>query len=165
MVELKTLTPEAIPRALEKAERYRLLNEPQEAESICEDVLQIEPDHQEALVMLLLALTEQFDEGLGDRVHAAQELVPRLRGKYEQAYYAGIILERQGKARLHGGGPGAAVMARDCAREAMVYYEKAESLRPAGNDDALLRWNACARLLMRMANVSEAPEPFEPMLE
>ena len=26
--------------------------------------------------------------------------------------------------------------------------EKAEELRPPGNDDALLRWNACARIIM-----------------
>ena len=59
--ELKTLSPEAVPRALEKAERYRLLNEPGEAESICLDALDVEPDNQEALVTLLLALTDQFD--------------------------------------------------------------------------------------------------------
>jgi hypothetical protein len=29
----------------------------------------------------------------------------------------------------------------------MTWYEKAEAARPAGNDDAILRWNACLRLL------------------
>ena len=28
----------------------------------------------------------------------------------------------------------------------MASYERAESLRPPDNDDACLRWNACARL-------------------
>ena len=54
MYELKRLTKEAVPRALEKAERYRLLNEPTEAESICQDILRVEPDNQPALVVLLL---------------------------------------------------------------------------------------------------------------
>ena len=39
MFELKPLSREAIPAALEKAMRYRLLNEPGAAESICHDVL------------------------------------------------------------------------------------------------------------------------------
>ena len=55
MFELKRLSEEAIPAALEKATRYRLLNEPAEAESICHDVLQIDPENQQALVVLLLA--------------------------------------------------------------------------------------------------------------
>ena len=62
MFELKTLSPEGVPAALEKALRYRMLNEPEQAESICEDVLRLEPDNQEALVMLILALTDRFDD-------------------------------------------------------------------------------------------------------
>ena len=57
MSELKKLSKEAIPAALEKAERYRLLNEPGEAESICLDILAIDPENQRAIIMLLLALT------------------------------------------------------------------------------------------------------------
>ena len=165
MFDLKLLTEDAIPRALDKAERYRLLNEPGEAESICEDVLRIEPDHQGALIMLLLALTEQFDDGVGGHLAAAQDIVPRLAGEYERVYYAGIIVERQAKAHLRGGGPGTTMSFRACLREAMEYHEKAETLRPAGNDDALLRWNACARLLMRHGLPVEDAERFEPLLE
>ena len=43
MFELKRLSADAIPAALEKALRYRLLNDPAEAESICHDVLRIVP--------------------------------------------------------------------------------------------------------------------------
>ena len=68
MFELKTLAAEAIPRSLEKAERYRLLNEPAEAESICCDILAVEPDNQQAIVTLLLALTDQFETRLGGAV-------------------------------------------------------------------------------------------------
>jgi len=50
MAELKRLHKDAIPAALEKAERYRLLNEPGEAESICLDILAVDPDNQRALI-------------------------------------------------------------------------------------------------------------------
>ena len=62
MFELKTLSKSAVPAALAQAERYRLLNEPAEAESICLDVLRVEPDNQDALVTLVLSLTDQFPE-------------------------------------------------------------------------------------------------------
>ena len=148
MFELKPLTHEAIPAALEKAMRYRLLNEPAEAESIGHDVLRADPDNQQALVILLLALTDRFSKGYAVGFTQAQEILPRLRDAYEQAYYAGIIFERRAKAKLHRGAPGSGFEAYEGLREAMLWYEKAEALRPAGNDDALLRWNACARIIM-----------------
>jgi hypothetical protein len=167
MFELKPLSADSIPRALEKAERYRLLNEPLEAESICCDVLRIDSDNQQALVMLILALTEQFDDGIGEYPRKARELVPRLRSQYEQVYYRGLIAERRGKTLLRVGGPAAHAEGHESVREAMTHFAEAESLRPPGNDDALLRWNACARLLMR----DHADEPavvgerFDPLLE
>ncbi len=164
MFELKTLSKEAIPRALEKGERYRLLNEPEQAESICLDVLRIEPDNQQALIMLLLALTDQFDKGLA--VKQAREVLPRLRDEYERRYYAGIICERWAMARLKQGGPGSEFTAYGWFREAMSWYEKAEAIRPPGNDDATLRWNTCARIIMRNPRLEVAPEErFEPLLE
>jgi len=156
--EFKPLSPEAIPAALEKAMRYRLLNEPGEAESICLDVLRCEPENQQALVTLLLALTDRFSKGYAVGLTQAQELVPRLRRPYEQAYYAGIICERWAKAQLQRGGPGCGFEAYEYLREAMVWYEKAESLRALGNDDALLRWNACARIIMGNRLTPRTPE-------
>ena len=149
MFDLKPLSQEALPAALERATRYRLLNEPAEAESICLDVLRTDPDNQQALVILLLALTDRFSKGYGVSDTQVQELLPRLRGEYERAYYAGIILERKAKAHLHHGGPGAGFDAYELFREAMTWFEKAEKLRPTGNDDALLRWNTCARIITR----------------
>jgi len=146
--ELKRLSREAIPAALEKAMRYRLLNEPAEAESISQDVLRADPDNQQALVILLLALSDRFSKAYAVGVTQAQEILPRLRDPYERAYYAGIICERRAKARLHRGGPGCGFEAYEFLREAMAWYEKAQALRPPGNDDALLRWNACARIIM-----------------
>jgi predicted nucleic acid-binding protein len=143
--ELKPLSLEATPRALEKAERYRLLNEPFEAESICLDALAREPENQDALKMLLLALTDQFGKGESPAtVTEARNVVARLRDEYERLYYSGITCERRAKAHLQDAG-----RAFDLLREAMGWYEKAEAIRPRGNDDALLRWNTCARLIMR----------------
>jgi len=147
--ELKSLSQEAIPAALEKAMRYRLLNEPAEAESISQDVLRIDPDNQQALVVLLLAVTDRFSKSYAVGITQAQEILPRLRDPYERAYYAGIISERRAKAQLHRGAPGCGFEAYGWLREAMDWYEKAETLRPPGNDDALLRWNACARIIMQ----------------
>src|SRR5215470_9285322 len=133
--ELKRLSAEAIPAALEKAMRYRLLNEPGEAESISHDVLRTDPENQQALVILLLALTDRFSKGYAVGVTQAQEILPRLRDPYERSYYAGIICERRAKAQLHRGGPGCGFEAYEFLREAMAWYEKAEALRPSGNDD------------------------------
>ena len=148
MFDLKPLSKDAIPAALEKAMRYRLLNEPTEAESICQDVLGVAPDHQQALTTLLLAITDRFDRGYAAGVATAQEILTKLRDPYERAYYAGIIAERRAKAFLKQHTPGAEFDACELLREAMSWFEKAERLRPPGNDDALLRWNACARLIM-----------------
>ena len=148
-IELKPLSREGISAALEKGMRYRLLNEPGEAESICHDVLRIDPENQQALVLLLLALTDRLRKGYNVGALQAREILPRLQDPYERAYYGGIISERRAKAALDGGSLAPNGAAYDWLREAMEFYEQAEKLRPPGNDDALLRWNACARILMQ----------------
>lgn len=158
MFELKALHSEAIPRALEKAERYRLLNEPAQAESICLDVLRIDPNHQEALVILLLALTDQLDRGVPEYAKLAREVLPRLHSEYERAYYEGIICERQARAQLSHRAPGTGYIAFQWLGEAMRSYERAEGIRPPGNDDAVLRWNTCARMIMRDPRLGPMPE-------
>ncbi len=165
MFELKPLSKEAIPQALEKAHLYRLLNEPAEAESICLDVLEIDPENQQALVTLLLALTDRFTKGYAIGATQAKEVLPRLKDAYQRAYYAGLICERQAKARLNQGTPGARFDAYEWLHEAMSWYEKAEAIRPPGNDDAILRWNACARILMRNNLMPRQVESTEHMLE
>lgn len=164
MFELKPISRQAVSEAIQKAERYRLLNEPWQAESICQDVLGIEPDHQAALVMLLLSLTDQFGQGVS--AAATRDVLPRINGQYERAYYAGIVCERWAGALLRQGAPGAGFTAYQSLREAMTYYEEAESMRPAGNDDAILRWNTCARILMRNKELRpRGEEAFEPAFE
>jgi hypothetical protein len=149
MFELKRLSTAAIPGALAKAERYRLLNEPEEAQSICEDVLHADPANFDAVRMLVLALTDSFPNHDPSNVSRAQELVARLPSEYERAYFAGLVAERRARALLTRGGPGRALPAGDLIREAMRSFERAEAVKPADNEDALLRWNACARLLQR----------------
>ncbi len=153
MFELKPISPEAIPAALAKAERYRFLDEPREAESICRDILRIDAKHPVAVVTLLLAITDQFGRGSEVTLKDARAVLPHLRDEYERAYYSGVICERWAKALLARGIPG-----YDWFREAMVWYEKAEPLSPEGNDDAILRWNTCARIIMRHAEYRPQPD-------
>lgn len=145
MFELKPLSRGAVAAALEKAKHYRLLNEPSAAESICLDILAVEPDNQEALVDIVLAMSDRFarDYAVGDA--RIQDFLSRITDEYERTYYTGIVYERRAKAVLHKGG----LNAYELFRQAMEYFEKAEAIRPPGNDDAILRWNGCARVVSR----------------
>jgi hypothetical protein len=145
MLNLKPLSREAIPAALEKARHYRLLNEPAAAESICLDILAVDPDTQEALVDIVLAMADRFgkDYAVGD--NHVNEFLPRIRDEYARQYYTGIVYERRAKAILAKDG----LNAFEMFRQAMDCFEKAETIRPAGNDDAILRWNGCARIIQR----------------
>jgi hypothetical protein len=165
--KLKPISKEAIPRAVTKAERYRLINQSWAAESICRDILEIDPANQQVLVMLVLALTDQLAEGVHATVmKAVHETLPRIADPYQRAYYTGITSERSGQAHLHTGGMGSGGMAYDSLRDAMRWYEKAETIRPAGNDDSILRWNTCARLIASHAHVAPHTETaYEPALE
>jgi hypothetical protein len=163
-MELKPISREGIPAALQKAERYRLLNDSSAAESICLDILEVEPENQQALVTLLLSITDQFGDDPGDAVKQARDVLPRLKDDYKRAYYSGIISERKAKALLHRGGLGVEAVAHDWFRDAMRWYEKAEALRPRGNDESILRWNTCARLLGRHEPMPPTREDYEPVL-
>jgi hypothetical protein len=162
MLQPKPISQAGIPAALQKAERYRIINDPISAESICQDILAVSPDHQQALVTLLLAITDQFGKAPTEGARRAQAILPRLQDEYKRAYYAGIICERCAKAQLQTGVPRAGEMAYHWLRDAMSWYEKAEAQRPEGNDEAILRWNACARLLSQ--NPELRPESGEPIV-
>ena len=147
MAELKRIAPGGVAAALDKAVRYRLLNEPREAESICRDVLDVDPANQEALVTLLLALTDQFDHEFADALNSAKEVLARIQGEYEQAYYEGIIHERWAKAQIARRLPGESALG--WLRKAMQCYATAERLCTSDDPDAILRWNTCARMIER----------------
>ena len=158
MSDLKHLSREAIPAALEKAERYRLLNEPGEAESICLDILKTEPENQQAIIILLLAFTDRFEKGYAVSDTQTKELLSRMKSDYDRFYYTGIVAERRAKTKLRSHTPDCRFQAYDLLREAMNWFEKAEAIRPAGHDDALLRWNTCARIIARNNLVAREPE-------
>lgn len=148
MFQLKLISREAIPNALQKAERYRLLNEPFLAESICHDILDSEPNNHQALIIMLLAITDQFGRHTSVDVNRARQLLPLMNNEYDRHYYSGIIYERQGIAILNMETIEGHFAAYERLTVAMEHFEKAEAIRPPGNDDSILRWNTCARLIM-----------------
>lgn len=143
--KLKRISTAGIAEAIAKAELYRSLNEPEEAESICRDILAIEPQHQLALRLLGLALTDQFTGGASDRYREAELTFQQLSTPYERLYYSGILCERRAKAQLSAGQPPQILLV--LFEEALHFFAEAEKVRPAGNDEAILRWNRCVRLL------------------
>jgi tetratricopeptide (TPR) repeat protein len=164
MFPLKPLALEAVPGALAKVERYRLLNEPEQAESICRDVLDAAPGQTDALVMLILTLSDQFAKRprLVEEALAASR---QLTAEYERAYYTGMIWERRARARYELGGYGSTTFVHTWFQEAMSWFEKAEALRPPGNDEALLRWNTCARFLNTHPEVqADRDTVYEPLM-
>ena len=147
MFELKKLHKDAIPAAIEKAKQYRLLNEPSAAQSICLDILEVDPDHQEALVILVLSMTDRLtrDYSIGDS--QIQTYLQRITNEHERAYYTGIMFERRAKALLNKNSTGSEATIFELFRQAMECFEKAEELSTDQNDNAILRWNQCARII------------------
>lgn len=154
--ELKSISPDDVDAAIRRAEHYRLLNQPVQARSICQDVLAVDPDNQQALVVLILATTDDFKTGASP-VSQAKEYVNKLTDEYERRYYNGIIAERRARALLTKGP--SAVFAYDVFRDAMEWYEEAAVVRPEGNNDATLRWNSCVRTIKDRNLRSREPEP------
>lgn len=166
MPDLKPITPAGVPAALQKAHRYRLLNDSAAAESICQDILAVHPENVEAIVTHVLAITDQFAETESEGVSRAREAVQRLEDPYRNAYYNGIICERWAKAILRRSLPHSHSLAYDWIEKALGWYERAEAIRPAGNDESILRWNTCVRLLQRNPHVRPAEaEAYEPSFE
>lgn len=143
--QLKSISLEGVDEALSKVETYRFLKQPEEAESICHDVLAVAPGHQLALRLLGLAITDQFTGGPSDRYADADNAFRQLNDPYERLYYAGLLHERRAKAQLQAGRPPHTLLV--LLEEATRCYEEAGRIRPAGNDDAILRWNRCVRLI------------------
>ena len=164
MFTLKPISRDSVDGALAKAERYRLLNEPTEAESICRDILEIAPANREARISLILALTDEFPRD--DRAFAsAMAENGGLESAYDRFYYAGIAWERRAKAFHDAGRPGSSGRVYEWIVKAMGLFEEAERVRPAGNDDPILRWNACVRFLERHKSLGPATEDVkEPIL-
>jgi hypothetical protein len=160
--DLKPLSPSAIPAALAKAERYRLLNEPEQSQSICEDVLRSDPSNTQAQETLILALSDDFARHPRNAGRAA-EIAARLPSEYERQYFAGLIAERRARALMEHAGPGARA-AGEWLGDAMRHYEQAETMRPPDNDEARLRWNACARVFNARPELLVRDDIDEPVM-
>jgi hypothetical protein len=164
MFALKPISRDSVDGSLAKAERYRLLNEPHEAESICRDILAVDPANRQARVSLILALTDQIALDTTSSFSSAVSAISELETAYDRAYFAGIAWERRAKA-VHGAvTPGSGGYVYDWLVKALGLFEEAERLRPAGNDDAILRWNTCVRFLDRHTELrpkmEDVPEPI-----
>jgi tetratricopeptide (TPR) repeat protein len=157
-LNLKPISRAGIPEAVSKIELYRNLNEPGEAESICRDILAIDPDNQAALRLLGLSITDQFTGSVMDRYGEAESIFQSLVNEYERTYHYGILQERKAKAQLRAGRPPHTVL--PIFETAMRYFEAAERISPPNNDDAILRWNRCVRLL-QSRSVSEWRKEFD----
>lgn len=162
--KLKPLAKEGIETSLGKAEHYRLLNQPRLAESICLDVLLIDPTNQKASIFLLLALTDQFGQSSSKTANQALSIAKGLKDEYSRIYYTGIVHERQGATALRSGTPGSDFDAYEWYREAMEFYEKADAINKDDNNDPVLRWNTCARIIMEH-HLHERPFDNSPVLE
>ncbi len=155
----KTISRNGIAEALAKVQHYRYLNEPEEAESICRDILAVDPENQMGLRQLGLALTDQFKGAVSDGFREAQNCFEKLSSAYERSYYQGILYERRAKAQLRAGHAAHSLLAS--FENAMRSFEEAEKIRPQGNDDALLRWNYCLRLIQSLPELAGESESFE----
>ena len=154
--KLKIISRAGIPEAISKAELYRSLNEPEEAESICRDILVVEPEHQLALRLMGLAITDQFSGDASERYREVEALFLKLTERYERLYYTGLLHERRAKAQMRVGRSPHTLA--PLFGEAMRCFAEAETIRPPDNDDALLRWNRCARLLQGHPGFQEEKE-------
>lgn len=158
MIELKKISAGFVPEALRKAEKYRLLNHPKTAESICRDILTVEEDNQEAISLLIVSITEQFGNTTryaDIRFRHAEEWVPKIHDDYHRYYLSGLIRERWAKSRIRDL-PGPDLY--EYFHEAMEFYEKAEPLKPEGDESTTIHWNLCARQINRHPHIRPPEE-------
>lgn len=163
MAELRKIHREAVPKALERVERYRLLNHPRVAESIARDILEVDAANQQALIGLVLALTDQFEMEANTGINPVLEFVQRLEEEYARTYYAAIVYERQAVARLKRGYPGATFDAYELLQKAMGLFVEGDQMSPPEDDDAILHWNACARMIDSY-KLTERPRDEAPVM-
>lgn len=159
-LELKSLSNDAVPAALKKAEVYRSLNDPEQAQSICEDILKAVPGNQEALVLLILAHTDNYGKESAKGMQITRETIEQLTDEYQRAYYTGLMYERKARAVMRN----SHAMVYEGFRQAMDWYETAAKIRPKHIDDPILRWNSCLRTIQR-ERLEPAPPDRELPLE
>src|SRR5260370_11156439 len=144
-LKLKTISKSGIPEAIARAELYRYLNEREEGRSVWRDILAADPKHMLGLRTLGLAMTDQFTGGQSDRYADVEGIFQSLAEPYERLYYTGLLCERRVKAQLRCGRAPHTLL--PLWEKALQCFADAEKIHPPGNDDAILRWNRCVRLL------------------
>jgi tetratricopeptide (TPR) repeat protein len=149
---LKQLPHASLEAATQKAAHYRDLNQPEEAESICRDVLDVDPVSQAAWRLLGLSLTDQLMSGRVGLLEESLEAFGRLTDEYDRVYHVGVAWERAAKAHLERNEAHSAVTSFE---HALQQFEKAEALRPQ-SPDPVLRWNRCVRLLSEHPSLKAA---------
>jgi hypothetical protein len=166
MLDFKPLSKEAIPEALEKARHYRLLNEPWQSESICRDILLIDPDNQEVLYTLILAITDQFESYVRTSPEEALKLSQKLTGSYQAEYCRGLIYERRAIATYRRQNAGCGPIAHSHFLKALKHYENAEKYHDGKDKNHILRWNACVRFIKQHKLKPSPDEKYvEPFLD
>lgn len=163
MKRLKKISTASVPAALKMAERYRLLNDPGEAESICLDILEVDPKNHDAQISLILSLSDQLSERMG-AFEEAQMIVHGLKKKYERNYYSGVLCERRARAHFRSDSMSSGHVAYDWFQQALDFFDKAGKDRPKGNDKAYFRWNAIVRMLAQHPSLKPYAENSEPQL-
>lgn len=165
MFEIKKISKDSIPSALSRAKHYRLLNEPRQAESICRDILSVDTDHQDALLTLILSMTDQF--GINSNISSSEtkELCKQLTNEYQRHYYRGLIEERLGRAALRRATPRVKHIAYEYYSKAMNFYQEAEKCHPEDNEESVLRWNACIRAIQEFKLEPSSEDHIEPLLD
>ena len=151
---LKRLPRANLEAAIAKAAHYRDLNQPEEAESICRDVLDVDGENQAAWKILGLAITDRFSSGQAGLLEEALASFERLEEEYERTYHVGVAWERAAKAHLERGEAHNAVTAFE---RALPLFESAERMRP-DLPDPILRFNRCVRLMANHPSLRRAIE-------
>jgi tetratricopeptide (TPR) repeat protein len=162
--ELKRLSTDDLESAIQMAMNYRDLNLPQEAESICRDVLDVAPTHEDAIRILGLALTDRLTENQVGIFEEARATFAKMPKEYDRVYYDGVAWERMAKADLLKNEGHNALAALEHALEA---FDKAQQLATDPSPDPILRWNRCVRLLHShplLKDAFDAPHSRQPHL-
>lgn len=145
-LKLHAIHADAIDLALEKAKQYRSLLEPEIAESICLDILHVDENNPQALIVYILALTDQLRHAEKQtQMKAIRKAIEKLDSQYQRYYYTGLLNER--RARFLVSQPMSHSFAYDYFMEAMQCYQQAQQICPKNNDEAILRWNSCIRTI------------------
>ena len=146
---LRPISASAVPKAIKKAEHYRLLNDAEQAESICLDILAVDPGDEQALVVLILAITDQFGRSGGPSVNVAlAEYLKRARRPVPAQLLRGPGRRAQARGPRSASQSGSS-FAYDGFADRDGVLREGERHPPADDDEAILRWNACVRTIER----------------